>query len=409
MTSPVCRNCGATLTTSFVDLGMSPLSNSYIVPERSAAMEPYYPLHAFVCDRCLLVQVEAFETPENIFGDYAYFSSYSDSWLDHSRRYAEEATARLGLTGADLVAEAASNDGYMLQYFREAGPRVLGVEPARNVAAVAVAKGVTTESVFLGRQTGENLSEKYGHAKLVIANNVIAHVPDLHDFVSGLTALMCEDGTLTIEFPHLLNLIESVQFDTIYHEHFSYYSLHSMERVLERHDLRVWDVQNIPTHGGSLRVWAIRTPDVRPSRSSVEAVREKERAHGLLDLGVYRSFGDKVAKRKRDVLSFLIRAADQGKTVAAYGAPAKGNTLLNYCGIRRDMIAYTVDRNPVKQNVLLPGSHIPVYAPEKLAQTKPNYVFILPWNIRDEVVSQTSFIREWGGQYVVAMPSLEIF
>ena len=404
-----CRNCGANLVTTFVDLGMSPLSNSYVPLDRADAMEPFYPLHAFVCDACLLVQVEAFETPEQIFGNYAYFSSYSDSWLEHSRAYATSAIDRLKLHQGDLVAEAASNDGYLLQYFQHAGLRVLGIEPARNVAGVAIQKGIPTESVFLGAQTGATVAQRYGAAKLVVANNVIAHVPDLHDFVSGLRSLLAHDGTLSIEFPHLLHLIESVQFDTIYHEHFSYYSLLSMEDVLARHGLRVWDVEELPTHGGSLRVWAVTSDDERPPEARVEAMRQKERERGLASIETYAAFSASVVQRKRDVLTFLIQAAEQGKTVAGYGAPAKGNTLLNYCGIRSDMIAYTVDRNPAKQHVLLPGSHIPVYAPEHISRTKPDYVFILPWNIRDEVVEQTSWIREWGGRYVVAMPGVEIF
>ncbi len=404
-----CRNCGAALHETFVDLGMSPLSNAYVLRENERAMEPFYPLHAYVCERCFLVQVEAFETPEAIFGDYAYFSSYSDSWLEHSRRYAEHAIERLSLGREALVAEAASNDGYLLQYFHRAGIGVLGVEPARNVAAVARDNGIRTENVFLGRESGAALRAQYGAADLIVANNVIAHVPELHDFVGGLEALLASDGTLTIEFPHLLNLIEQVQFDTIYHEHFSYYSLHTMEDVLKRHGLHVWDVESIATHGGSLRVWAVREGSERSQESRVEAVRKLERAHGLQDTAIYRAFSQAASKRKREVLRFLIEAREAGKTVAGYGAPAKGNTLLNFCGIRSDMISYTVDRNPAKQQTLLPGSRIPVFAPERLAETKPDYVLILPWNIRGEVVEQTSFIRQWGGRYVVAMPRVEIF
>lgn len=409
ISAPSCRNCGEDLVETFVDLGMSPLSNAYVAPQRARAMEPFYPLHAFVCGACFLVQVEAFETPERIFGDYAYFSSYSDSWLEHSRRFAERAAVRLGLRGDDLVAEAASNDGYLLQYFQEQGRRVLGIEPARNVAAVASEKGIETVSVFLGRESGARLRSKYGPAALVIANNVIAHVPDLHDFVGGLAALIGEGGTLTIEFPHLLTLMRDVEFDTIYHEHFSYYSLRSMANVLERHALRVWDVEELPTHGGSLRVWVIRQDDDRREEPGVALLRAKEAAAGLGSLERYRAFATLVAKRKRDVLRFFIEAREAGKRIAGYGAPAKGNTLLNYCGIQSDMLEYTVDRNPAKQGVLLPGSRIPVYAVERLRETKPDYVFILPWNIRDEVVEQTAFVRAWGAKYVVAMPELRVF
>ncbi len=408
-TEAPCRNCGVRLDVTLVDLGMSPLSNAYIAPERAREMEPFYPLHAFVCRACLLVQVEAFETPENIFGNYAYFSSYSDSWLEHSRRFADMATARLNLREGDLVAEAASNDGYLLQYFRGHGLRVLGIEPARNVAAVSSARGIATESVFLGRDSGARLRLEQGTARLVIANNVIAHVPDLHDFIGGLESLMDDGGTLTVEFPHLLNLLREVQFDTIYHEHFSYYSLIAMENVLARHELRVWDIEKLPTHGGSLRLWVVRNADSRVEQASVAEIRELEASAGLNGLDTYRAFGPLVAARKRDVLRFFIDAREAGKSVAGYGAPAKGNTLLNYCGIGTDMLEYTVDRNPAKQGMLLPGSRVPVYAVERLRETKPDYIFILPWNIRDEVVAQTSFARTWGARYVVAMPKVEVF
>jgi len=371
-------------------------------------MEPFFPLHAYVCERCFLVQLEAFETPENIFSEYAYFSSYSESWLEHSRRYAESATRRLALGRGALVCEAASNDGYLLQFFREAGIDVLGIEPARNVASVALEKGIRTESIFLGRESGSTLRERYGESNLVIANNVIAHVPDVHDFVGGLKEMLAPGGVLTIEFPHLVELIEQVQFDTIYHEHFSYYSLYAMERVLERNALRVWDVETIPTHGGSLRVWAVRFEDPRVEEPRVAALRAREAAFGVTDLGRYRSFSADVARRKRELLRFLIEAVEEGKSVVGYGAPAKGNTLLNYCGVRADMLAYTVDRNPEKQGKLLPGSRIPVYAPEHYRETRPDYVLILPWNIRDEIIAQTSFIREWGGRHVIAIPEISV-
>jgi SAM-dependent methyltransferase len=407
--SLTCRNCGFSLRVTFADLGVSPLSNSYVPRDRAREMEPFYPLHAFVCERCLLVQVEAFETPDRIFSNYAYFSSYSDSWLDHSCRYVDRALQRLGLGSTSLVVEAASNDGYLLRFFLERGVKVLGIEPAANVAAVARERAIPTEIVFLGRDSGQALRDMHGVAELVVANNVIAHVPDLHDFIAGLEVLMAPAGTLTVEIPHIQNLIESVQFDTIYHEHFSYYSLHSMERVLAAHGLRIWDVEKIPTHGGSLRFWIVRDGDSRLVESRVQQLRDEERQRGLTTLPIYQGFQKKVAERKREILRFFIEAAEGGRTVAGYGAPAKGNTLLNYCGIRGDMMPFTVDRNPEKQGTLLPGTRIPVLAPEVYRERKPDYVMILPWNIRDEVVSQTAYIREWGGRFVVAMPELEVF
>jgi SAM-dependent methyltransferase len=408
MTLPLCRSCASPLTTTFVDLGVSPLSNSYVPLERAREGETFYPLHTLVCDRCFLVQLEAFESPEAIFGNYAYLSSTSTSWLAHSERYAAMAIERLGLNAESLVAEAASNDGYLLQFFSRAGVPVLGVEPARNVAKIAQERGVRTVSVFLGADSGAALAKEYGQASLVAANNVVAHVPDVHDFIEGLRALLAPGGTLTLEFPHLLRLIESVQYDTIYHEHFSYYSLHTLQVLLHRHELRVIDVDELPTHGGSLRVWAAHADDERGEEESVRAVLRDERNAGLLDVRTYASFPQRVAAHKNELLEFLIGAARQGKRIAGYGAPAKGNTLLNYCGIKSDLVAYTVDRNTLKQNTLLPGSRIPVFAPERLVQTKPDYVLILPWNIKDEVMEENAFVRSWGGRFVVATPSLEI-
>jgi SAM-dependent methyltransferase len=402
-----CRNCGASLHVTFADLGAQPLSNSYVARERAKAPEPFYPLHAFVCERCFLVQLEAFESPENIFGDYAYFSSYSDTWLAHSEALARDAAINLGLGPESLVIEAASNDGYLLQYFERRGIPVLGIEPAHNVAAAARERGIPTVSVFLGRETAVEIVREHNQADLVIANNVIAHVPDLHDFVEGLSVLLAPGKALSIEFPHLMQLIEQVQFDTIYHEHFSYFSLHSMELVLRAHGLEVYDVDEIPTHGGSLRVWASNVPIAASKR--LQVLRDKEKRFGITDLATYASFAEKVKQRKRDLLRFLMDSAEKGLEIAGYGAPAKGNTLLNYCGVREDLLAYTVDRNPVKQNTLLPGSRIPVYAPERYRETRPDYILILPWNIRDEIVAQTSYVRDWGAKYVVAIPHLEVF
>jgi SAM-dependent methyltransferase len=408
MSAPACRSCGATLSTTFVDLGVSPLSNSYVPLDRARDGERFYPLHALVCGVCFLVQLEAFETPEAIFGDYAYLSSYSTSWLEHSERYVASAIKKLGLSTESLVAEAASNDGYLLQYFVRAGVPVLGIEPARNVAAIAQDRGVRTVSVFLGEGTAATLVGEYGKADLVVANNVIAHVPDVHDFVEGLRTLLAPNGTITVEFPHLLRLIESVQYDTIYHEHFSYYSLHALTTLLKAHALKVIDVDELVTHGGSLRVWIAHDEDTRSARPVVDKLLQDERAAGLLDLRTYERFPARVSQHKAALLEFLIAAAREAKSVVGYGAPAKGNTLLNYAGIKSDLLAYTVDRNPLKQSTLLPGSRIPVYGPERFAQTRPDYVLILPWNIRDEVIEQNAHVRAWGGRFVVATPSLEI-
>ena len=404
-----CRNCDAPVSTTFVDLGVSPLSNSYIPLDRAGEMEPFYPLHPRVCDVCFLVQLPAFEPPEHIFSHYAYLSSFSDSWLAHSRAYVDRAIERLALRADAIVAEAASNDGYLLQYFVERGFTAYGVEPAANVAAIARERGVPTEVAFLGAQTGRRIRDSRGAAALVAANNVIAHVPDLHDFIDGLEALMAPQGTITVEIPHLLALIDGVQFDTIYHEHFSYFSLLTMEDVLRRHGLRLWDVDRLATHGGSLRYWIVREADAREELPAVAMLRTLERERGLHQPDIYRSFEERVRAKKREVLAFFLRAAGERKTIAGYGAPAKGNTLLNYCGIRADMMPFTVDRNPEKQRTLLPGSRIPVYGPEYLGQAKPDFVMILPWNIRDEIVAQNADVRSWGGRFVCAMPALEIF
>ncbi|MDE2482508.1 MAG: class I SAM-dependent methyltransferase [bacterium] len=405
---PRCRSCGADLRTTFVDLGVSPLSNSYVPADALGRMEPYYPLHAFVCDVCFLVQVEAYETPEAIFSNYAYLSSYSDSWLAHCETYAALAIERLGLEPNAFVVEAASNDGYLLRYFKERGLRTLGIEPARNVAEIARERGIETEAIFLGVASGNDVRGRHGAADLVIANNVIAHVPDVHDFFGGLRALLAPNGTITVEFPHLVRLIEGVEFDTIYHEHFSYYSLFALEALLAKVGLKAVDVDRLSTHGGSLRVWIRHASDVRPETAALDALRGEERRFGITDSSTYAAFAERVATRKREIWQFLISAAEAGKSVAGYGAPAKGNTLLNYCGIKPSEIPFTVDRNPLKVGTYLPGSRIPVFSPERLRERKPDYVLILPWNIRDEVTEQVGFIREWGGRFVVAMPRLEV-
>jgi len=405
---PVCRGCGAPLGRVIVDLGLSPLSNSYVAPDRVAEGEFFLPLAPLACENCLLVQLDAFETPHNIFSEYAYFSSYSSSWVEHARNYVGIARDRLGLGPASFVAEVASNDGYLLRHFVEAGIPVVGIEPAANVARVAREAGVPTETLFFGAATASVLRERYGPANLAIANNVIAHVPDLHDFVAGFAIILAEDGTWTAEFPHILRLLADSQFDTIYHEHFSYFSLLSLEPVLAAHGLKVVDVDRLSTHGGSLRLWIRRAASAgAPTKALVEA-RAQEADAGLGRLETYERLADCASAIKRDLLAFLIDARRSGKTVVGYGAPAKGNTLLNYCGIRSDMLAYTVDRNPVKQGNFLPGTRIPIHAPERIFADRPDYVVILPWNLREEIVAEMASVRSWGGRFVVAIPRLEV-
>jgi 2-polyprenyl-3-methyl-5-hydroxy-6-metoxy-1,4-benzoquinol methylase len=403
-----CRLCGASLTFSFVDLGMSPLCESYLAADQIDAPEAFYPLHVRLCDKCLLVQLPAHVSGEHIFSDYAYFSSYSTTWVAHAKQYADEMTAKLGLTADSLVTEVASNDGYLLQHFREAGIPVLGVEPARNVAAAAIAKGIRSLVKFLGSGTGEEIAREYGRADLVVANNVLAHVPDIRGFAAGLRALVKETGLVTLEFPHLLRLIQRRQYDTIYHEHFSYLSLLTSSRVLDTAGLRVVDVEELPTHGGSLRVYARPAEVAGEPSAHVKAVLDMEEAFGLHTLEGHAGFAAEVIRIKSDLLTFLITALAEGKTIAGYGAPGKGNTLLNHCGIRSDLLAYTVDRSPYKQGMFLPGTHIPIFAPNKLAETKPDYILVLPWNLRDEITGQLEYVRSWGGRLVFPIPALEV-
>jgi 2-polyprenyl-3-methyl-5-hydroxy-6-metoxy-1,4-benzoquinol methylase len=403
-----CRLCDAKVNRTFVDLGMSPLCESYVPREKLDAMEPFYPLHVRICDSCLLVQLPAYVAGEDIFSDYAYFSSYSDSWVAHAKRYADAMISRLGLRADSLVTEVASNDGYLLQHFHAIGISVLGVEPAANVAAAARARGITTEVEFLGPETGQHIAQRHGQADLVAANNVFAHVPDIRGFAAGLRALVKDTGLVTLEFPHLLRLIERRQFDTIYHEHYSYLSLLTSSRALALAGLRVVDVDELETHGGSLRVYA--RPDESAGRPSsrVTAVLEQEEASGLHAVAGHAGFAEQVSKIKSDLLTFLLQAAADGLTVVGYGAPGKGNTLLNHCGIRSDLLKYTVDRSPVKQGKFLPGTHIPIYAPERLADTKPDYVLVLPWNLRAEITHQLDYVREWGGRLIFPIPELEV-
>lgn len=403
-----CRGCGATALSTFVDLGMSPLSNAYPSRDSVERGERFFPLHARVCDRCLLVQLGVFARPDEIFSDYAYFSSYSESWLRHSQAFTEEAIARLNLDGRSFVVEVASNDGYLLQYFIGRGIRALGIDPAKNVAKAARERGVPTDVAFFGRETAAQVRERCGAADLIVANNVLAHVPDLHDFVAGFAALLSPQGRCSVEFPHVLDLIERTEFDTIYHEHFSYFSLHALEPVLHANGLRVVDVERLKTHGGSLRVWMARASAEAQEAARVGALREEEAASGLHELRTYTAFPRKVQRTKREVLRFLLDAQEQGKSVAAYGAAAKGNTLLNYCGIKPDSVPFVVDRNVEKQGRLLPGTGIPIFAPEKIFEERPDYVLILPWNIADEIVEQMSAIRSWGGAFVTAVPEIRI-
>jgi len=404
----VCRLCGAELTRTFVDLGMSPLCESYVPAERLDEAEAFYPLHVRLCDSCLLVQLPAYVSGEHIFSDYAYFSSYSDSWVAHAKRYADAMIDRLSLTPDSLVTEVASNDGYLLQHFLARGIPVLGIEPAANVAAAARSRSIPTEVKFLGPETGLEIAECHGQADLVAGNNVFAHVPDIKGFASGLRALVRDTGVVTLEFPHLLRLIERRQCDTIYHEHFSYLSLLTSSRALATAGLRVVDVDELDTHGGSLRVYARPEEGASEPTARVKAVLDDEESAGLHTVAGHEGFAREVLQIKSDLLGFLLTAAGDGRSVAGYGAPGKGNTLLNHCGIRSDLLSYTVDRSPVKQGKFLPGTHIPIYAPERLAETRPDYVLVLPWNLRDEISQQLDYVRSWGGRLVFPIPALEI-
>lgn len=406
MTGQPCRFCGAPLAHGFADLGVTPLANSYVKPERASSPDAAYPLRVHVCAECWLVQAEAFASPEDIFSDYAYFSSFSETWVEHAHRFTLSATKRFGLTEKSHVIEVASNDGYLLRHFVAQGIPALGIEPAENVAEVARAAGVPTECRFFGRNTAEDLRQRGLLADLVVGNNVLAHVPDINDFVAGLAAILKPDGVVSLEFPHLLQLIAHVQFDTIYHEHFYYLSLLAVEKVLARHGLAVFDVEELPTHGGSLRVMAaLATSQAHDTTDRVAKLRADEQRAGLSQMATYRAFQHSIAPVREGLLAFLKTTKAQNRTVVAYGAAAKGNTLLNFCGIGTDLIDYVVDRSPYKQGHLLPGSRLPIHAPEMLVQTRPDYVLILPWNISKEIVSAND-ISAWGGRFVIAVPEL---
>jgi SAM-dependent methyltransferase len=410
MTAPhACRFCGAPLRDSFCDLGLSPLSNSYLTAPQLQRMEPFYPLHAYVCAQCFLVQLPEFETPQHLFSDYAYFSSYSDSWLAHAKRYTDAMVERFGFGAHSRVIEIASNDGYLLQYFKEKGIPVLGVEPAANVAEEALRRGIPTRVQFFGVAAALELAREGLHADLLLGNNVLAHVPDINDFVAGMQIVLKAQGVITMEFPHLLRLMQHNEFDTIYHEHFSYLSFTAVDAIFAAHGLALFDVEELSTHGGSLRIYARhRQDDSRPIGARVAELKAREAAAGLASLATYAAFAEQARETKRALLQFLITAKRAGKSVVGYGAPAKGNTLLNYCGIRQDFIDYTVDRSPHKQGRFLPGSRIPIHAPGKLRETRPDYVLILPWNLKDEIVGQMAHIREWGGRFVVPIPRVEV-
>lgn len=402
-----CRSCGSALTVTFVDLGMSPLCESFVPADRLNHMEPFYPLHVFVCDSCFLVQLQEYVSPESIFRDYAYFSSYSTSWLDHSKRYVDGIVTRLGLNRDSKVVEVASNDGYLLQYFLPHGIVPLGIEPAANVAQEAKQKGVPTLVEFFSADLARQLVHQGQEADLIIGNNVLAQVPNLHDFVEGMAVLLKANGTITLEFPHLLRLMDGNQFDTIYHEHYSYFSLLAAERVFAAHGLTIYDVEELPTHGGSIRVFLCHS-GTQPVSTRVESLREQEFERGLGELAGYAGFARQVQQTKRRLLSLLIRAKDEGKAIAGYGAPGKGNTLLNYCGIATDFIDYTVDRNPHKWGMSLPGTHVPIFPPEHLAETRPDYILILPWNLADEITEQLNYTRDWGAQFIVPIPEARV-
>ncbi|HEV2522843.1 MAG TPA: class I SAM-dependent methyltransferase [Candidatus Acidoferrales bacterium] len=408
--SPDCRFCGSKLDRTFVDLGMSPLVQSFLGADQLNQMEPFYPLTVYVCKKCFLVQLAEIVAPEDIFSDYLYFASYSDSWLAHAKRYTDQMVDRFAITGRSLVVEIASNDGYLLQYFVEKKVPVLGVEPAENVAAVARQKNIPTLVKFFGKQTAQELAAQGKYADLLLGNNVLAHVPDINDFVSGMKILLQPQGVITMEFPHLMRLMEENQFDTIYHEHFSYYSFLTVDQIFAAHGLTLFDVEELPTHGGSLRIYARHADDhSKPVGRRVTDLRAREESAGYARLETYSNFTEQVKETKRKLLEFLIHAKRCGKKIVGYGAAAKGNTLLNYCAIRTDFLDYVVDRSPHKQGKFLPGTRIPIYSPEQIRQTQPDFLLILPWNLKDEVMQQNAYIREWGGQFVVPIPELKIY
>ncbi len=409
-TQSQCRFCSSGLQHIFVDLGMSPLCQNHITDTQLNSMEPFYPLKTYVCNECFLVQLDEFVAPDNIFSEYAYFSSYSDSWVAHAKSYTELVTGRFALNSTSKVVEIASNDGYLLQHFVDKGIPCLGIEPAANVAAEAVAKGIPSIVRFFGVETAREVAKQRGKADLLLGNNVLAHVPDLNDFVAGMKILLAPSGAITMEFPHLFRLMQENQFDTIYHEHFSYFSFMTVEKVFAAHGIKLFDVEELTTHGGSLRIYGCHIEDdAKPVSEKLKDLRAREFAAGFGQLNTYTGFTEQVKETKRNLLEFLIRTKRSGKSIVGYGAPGKGNTLLNYCGIRQDFLDYTVDRNPYKKGKFTPGTHIPIYDPEKIRETKPDYLLLLPWNLKDEIMQQMAYIREWGGQFVVPIPSVTVY
>ncbi len=402
-----CRFCETPLSQTFVDLGAMPPANNYLRAPDLVRPEPFYPLHAYVCTKCQLVQLEEIQTPEQLFSDYPYFSSFSKSWLDHMKRYAHGMIDRFGLNTSSMILEVASNDGYLLQFFKKKRIPVLGIEPAANIARAAKVRGIPTIEEFFGIDLAKKLAKEGNEADLLICNNVLAHVPDINDFIAGLKTILKPDGVLTIEFPHLLRLMTLNQFDTIYHEHYSYLSLLTVERIFAKHGIILVDVEELPTHGGSLRIYGRHEGMETPS-DNVVMMREKEKDAGLDKTRTYKGFSKLVKKTKRDLLRFLIGAREDGKSIVGYGAPAKGNTLLNYCGIKSDFLDYTVDLSPHKQGLYLPGSRLPVHAPEAIFETKPDYLLVLPWNLEEEIVTQMAAIRDWGGKFVIPIPEVRI-
>ncbi len=404
-----CLFCGTPLRRTFVDLGMSPLCESYVSASHLNSMEPFYPLHVFVCEKCFLVQLQEYVNPADIFSEYAYFSSYSDSWVEHARRYTEMMEGRFGLTSRSLVVELASNDGYLLQHFVKRGIPVLGIEPAANVARAAEERNVPTLVEFFDDKMARRLAAEGKHADVIAGNNVLAQVPGVNPFVEGMRILLKPEGVVTIEFPHLMRLMQENQFDTIYHEHFFYFSFIAAEKVFAAHGLTLFDVEELPTHGGSLRIFGRHEKNTQlPVTERAQELKQRELNAGLLRLETYESFDEQVRETKRKLLELLITLKRQGKTIAGYGAPGKGNTLLNYCGIRHDFLDYTVDRNPYKQGKFLPGTHVPIHSPERIRETKPDYIMILPWNFKDEIMQQISYIREWGAQFIIPIPEARI-
>ena len=404
-----CRFCGSVLELTFVDLGMSPLCESYLNENELNRVEPFYPLHLYVCENCFLVQLQEYVDPEEIFTEYAYFSSYSQSWLEHAKRYSENMVKRFKINQNSFVVEIASNDGYLLQNFIENKIPVLGIEPAANVAKVAMEKNINTMVEFFSEKLAEEIIKNNEKADLIIGNNVLAQVPDLNDFIKGVKTLLAPNGIITFEFPHLMHLVKQRQFDTIYHEHFSYFSFYTIEKIFSYHGLKIFDVKELKTHGGSLRIYGCHIEDsTKLISKNVDRLRNNEIVEGISKVEYYTNFQEEIFALKREILDFFIKAKEKNKIICGYGAPGKGNTLLNFCGIRTDFLEFTVDRNPYKQGKFLPGTHIPIYSPEKIAERKPDYIFILPWNLKDEIINQLSFTGKWGAKFIIPIPKIEI-